>query len=173
VSARPFVVHVAKLRRVLGTRWHEERAGTIDDLACSGSEVPVGALLTADVILEAISGGITVAGTVTAPWTGECRRCLTEATGTLNLKVRELFTAEGDGEDTYPLHDDEVDLEDLVHDAVLLELPLAPLCHEGCQGLCPMCGVNRNDQSCGCEVPRDERWAALDVLRVPDLGAEN
>ena len=43
VSARPFVVHVAKLRRVLGTRWHEVRSGTIDDLACSGSEVPPGA----------------------------------------------------------------------------------------------------------------------------------
>jgi uncharacterized protein len=173
VAARPFVVHVAKMRRVLGTRWHEERSGTIDDLVCSGSRVPDGALLSADVTLEAISGGITVAGVVTAPWAGECRRCLTQATGTLSLPVRELYTAEGDGEDTYRLANEEVDLEDLVHDAVLLELPVAPLCDEGCRGLCPQCGINRNDQQCQCEMPRDERWAALDTLRVPDRGAEN
>lgn len=173
MPARPFIVHVAKLRRVLGTRWHEVRSGTIDDLACSGSQVPVGALLRADVTLESIAGGLTVVGVVEAPWTGECRRCLATASGTLRVPVRELYTADGDGEETYPLVDDEVDLEDLVHDAVLLELPMAPLCDVACRGLCPLCGVNRNEQDCDCEMPRDERWAALDVLRVPDLGDGN
>jgi uncharacterized protein len=173
VSARPFVVHVAKLRRVLGTRWHEVRSGIIDDLACSGSGVPAGAEVRADVTLEAIAGGVSVTGFVVAPWSGECRRCLVQATGTLKIPVRELYTEDGDGEDTYPLTDDEVDLEALVHDAVLLELPIAPLCEEGCLGLCPMCGVNRNETPCRCEMPRDGRWAALDVLRVPDLGTGN
>jgi uncharacterized protein len=173
VSARPFVVHVAKLRRVLGTRWHEVRAGVIDDLACSGSAVPAGAEVGADVTLEAMAGGITVSGVVTAPWAGECRRCLVTASGTLTIPVRELYTEDGDGEDAYRLADDQVDLEDLVHDAVLLELPMAPVCHEGCLGLCPMCGVNRNEKKCSCERPRDDRWAALDVLRVPDLGTGN
>jgi uncharacterized protein len=173
VPARPFVVHVAKLRRVVGTRWHEVRSGTIDDLACSGSSVPAGARLQADVTLESIAGGVSVSGVVTAPWRGECRRCLEQASGTLNLRVRELYTEDGDGEDTYPLVDDQVDLEPLVHDAVLLELPIAPVCDEGCRGLCPLCGVNRNLEQCTCEMPRDERWAALDVLKVPDLGAEN
>jgi uncharacterized protein len=173
VSARPFVVHVAKLRRVLGTRWHEVRTGTLEDLACSGSEVPAGALLQADVTLDAIAGGVAVTGVVTAPWTGECRRCLVPASGTLRVPVRELYTEDGDGEETYPLVDDQVDLGVLVHDAVLLELPIAPLCEEACRGLCPLCGVNRNERECRCELPRDERWAALDVLRVPDLGTEN
>jgi uncharacterized protein len=173
VSAHPFVVHVAKLRRVLGTRWHEVRTGTLEDLACSGSEVPSGAVLGADVMLDAIAGGVAVTGVVTAPWTGECRRCLARATGTIRVPVRELYTEDGDGEETYPLIDDVVDLGVLVHDAVLLELPIAPLCEEACRGLCPMCGVNRNEQECRCELPRDERWAALDVLRVPDLGTEN
>jgi uncharacterized protein len=170
---RPFVVHVAKLRRVPGTRWHEVRSGTIDDLMCSGSAVPDDADLRADVTLESIAGGVTVTGFVVAPWTGECRRCLVPASGTLKIAVRELYTEGGDGEETYPLTNDEVDLEDLVHDAVLLELPVAPLCQEGCLGLCPLCGVNRNEKTCRCEMPRDERWAALDVLRVPDLGVGN
>jgi uncharacterized protein len=173
VAARPFVVHIAKLRRVVGTRWHEVRSGPIDDLACSGSAVPPGADLRADVTLEAIAGGVSVAGVVEAPWAGACRRCLEPASGTLAIRVRELYTPDGDGEDAYPLVDDEVDLEDLVHDAVLLELPIAPVCHEGCRGLCPLCGTNLNEQACLCETPRDERWAALDVLRVPDRGRGN
>jgi uncharacterized protein len=170
---RPFVVHVAKLRRVLGTRWHEVRSGTIDDLVCSASRVPAGAELQADVTLESVAGGVAVSGVVTGPWVGECRRCLAPASGTLRVPVRELYTVGGDGEDTYPLVDEAVDLEDLVHDAALLELPMAPLCRDGCRGLCPICGVNRNEQSCSCQPPRDQRWAALDALRVPDPGAGN
>ena len=167
VTGNPFLVHVAKLRRVVGTRWHERRAGSIDGLDCSGSAVPADAVLSADVVLDAVLGGVAVEGTVTAPWVGECRRCLAPATGELVVAVRELYTEDGDGEDTYPLHDDTVDLEPLVHDAVLLELPQAPLCRPDCAGLCPVCGANRNEERCDCEPPADPRWRALDVLRVP------
>ena len=88
-------------------------------------------------MLEAMPAGISVTGVVTAPWAGECRRCLVTATGTLTVPVRELYTEDGDGEDAYPLADDEVDLEDLVHDAVLLELPHRPASAGGLPGLCP------------------------------------
>lgn len=169
VSAqRPFVVHAAKLRRAVGTRWHEVRRGPIEDLVCSGSAVPDHTEVEADVVLESVMGGVAVAGTVRATWAGSCRRCLNPAGGTLEVPVREHYTADGDGEDTYPLHDDDVDLEPLVRDAVLLELPQAPLCRADCQGLCPICGADRNEVRCRCEPPRDERWAALDVLRDHD-----
>ncbi len=59
-----------------------------------------------------------------------------------------------------------VDLAPLVRDAVLLGLPPAPLCEEGCLGLCPVCGANRNEARCSCDAsPPDPRWAALDALR--------
>jgi uncharacterized protein len=167
-SGRPFVVPVAQLRRAVGTRQHERRQGEIEGLDCSGSSVPEGATPVADVVLEAVLGGVSVTGAVRAPWAGACRRCLTPASGVLTLAVRELYTDEGDGEETYPLVDHEVDLEPLVRDAVLLELPQAPLCRSDCQGLCPFCGVNRNDEVCGCEAPPDPRWSALDALRVPE-----
>jgi uncharacterized protein len=166
-SARPFLVHAARLRRSVGSRQHELRRGVIEDLACAGSRVPEGAEIEADVVLESVMGGLSVAGTVRAPWTGICRRCLEPAGGLLELPVREHFTEGGDGEDTYPLHDGEVDLEPMVRDAVLLELPPAPLCRPDCRGLCPTCGADRNLEPCRCEPGRDDRWAALDVLRVP------
>jgi len=171
VGARPFVVHVAQLRRTTGTRWHEERRGVLGGLDCSGSAVPEGAPVEADVDLDAVLGGVAVEGTVRAPWVGACRRCLAPATGILTVGVRELYTEDGDGEETYPLHGDELDLEPLVRDAVLLELPQAPLCGPDCGGLCPVCGANRNEEDCGCEAPRDVRWAALDALRVADPDA--
>ncbi|MDE3087498.1 MAG: DUF177 domain-containing protein [Acidobacteriota bacterium] len=167
-SARPFLVHAARLRRSVGSRQHEVRRGAIEDLACSGSRVPEGSEVEADVVLESVMGGLSVAGTVRAPWVGTCRRCLEPAGGVLELPVREHFTEEGDGEETYRLDDGEADLEPMVRDAVLLELPQAPLCRPDCQGLCPTCGANRNLEACDCAPVRDDRWAALDALRVPD-----
>jgi uncharacterized protein len=172
-SAHPFVVHVAKLRRAIGTRWTERRVGPIEGLDCSGSAVPEGAAPVADVVLESVLGGVSVTGTVSAKWAGLCRRCLEPASGMLRLSVRELYTEEGDGEETYPLVHDEVDLKPLVRDAVLLELPQAPLCRPDCAGLCPTCGANRNEESCGCAPPPDPRWGALDVLRVPEGRVES
>jgi DUF177 domain-containing protein len=121
----------------------------------------------ADLVIEAVSGDAIVAtGKVTATWTGECRRCLGEASGTLAVDVRELFERGSDEEETYSIDRDQIDVEPLVRDAVLLEVPLAPLCREACKGLCPECGANRNEVDCGHEPDtRDPRWAVLDHLK--------
>jgi uncharacterized protein len=165
VSRGPFVVAVARLRRTFGATSHVVPAGPIADLQVTGTAVPEGAEVGADVTLERIAGGIAVRGVVTAPWVGACRRCLAPLTGRLEVPVRELYTEGGDGEDTYPLEGDEVDLEPLARDAVLLDLPVAPLCRPHCKGLCPLCGADRNEVTCSCSNPGDPRWAALDALR--------
>ncbi len=174
MSGRPFVVHVAQLRRVRGTRWRIVRRGSIEDMACSGSTVPEGAEAAVDVTLESVGGAVSVAGFVEAPWTGECRRCLSSASGTVLVQVLEHYTEDGDGSDTYPLTDDEVDLEPMIRDTVVLELPQAPLCSGDCRGLCPTCGVNLNQESCSCgPPPADPRWAPLGALRLgEDSGGE-
>lgn len=172
----PFVVHVARLRRVPGTRWHEVREGPFDPEGIvrpsteADSLVPAGASATCDVLLEAFAGGVMVTGTVGAPWQGLCRRCAVEVGGELVVGVRERFAppppaGEPEDDEAYPLVDDQLDLGPMVRDAVVLELPLAPVCREACQGLCPHCGADRNEEPCGCVAPRDPRWANLDVLR--------
>lgn len=163
-ASRPFVVHAAKLRRSPGSRWHEVRRGPLGGLACRASAVPDDSEVEADVVLEAVSGAVAVTGTVRARWTGACGRCLAAAAGDLEVAVREHYSEGGDGEDMYPLHDGVVDLEPLVRDAVLLELPQSPLCRLDCRGLCPVCGADRNTEPCQCEPPRDDRWRALDAL---------
>jgi len=54
-----------------------------------------------------------------------------------------------------------------VRDALLLEMPLAPLHDPNCAGLCPTCGVNRNLTHCECVTKEiDPRWAALRSLEL-------
>lgn len=176
MAADPFVVHVARLRRVAGTRRRELRRGPFDPAgelrprSSADSSVPEGADAEADVVLESFAGGVMVTGTVCAPWTGVCARCTAPAGGELRIGVRERFTDPGHGdpddEESYKIHDDELDLGVMVRDAVVLELPLAPLCRPECRGLCPSCGVDRNEETCDCVEPRDPRWASLDVLRA-------
>jgi uncharacterized protein len=167
VGAKPFLVNIGVLRHAPGRRMDAQRSGPMPDLGVTASAVPEGAEITVDAVLEMASGtSVLVTGTVTSPWQGECRRCLGEATGTLSVDVRELYEDRADPEETYQLHGDQLDLGPLVRDAVLLELPLVPLCMEACQGLCPECGANRNQVSCSCTTdPIDPRWAALEALR--------
>jgi uncharacterized protein len=168
MTASPFVVHVARLRRSLGSRSREQRSGRIAGLEVTGSSVPEGSQVDVDVVLESVSGGVEAYGTVEAPWQGPCRRCLDVATGRLVVPVRELYTESGDGDETYPLVNDLIDLEVLAHDAVLLELPPAPLCRQDCLGLCSMCGADLNVERCGCRPLADSRFAVLDVLKGGD-----
>ena len=175
-AANPFVVHVARLRRS-GEPVHEVRRG---EVALAGplheagidpgrSVVPAGAEAGADVTLHPFEGGIDVEGTVSAPWEGICRRCTEPVTGQLRVHVHERFAddpvATAADEELYPIAGDDIDLAPLVRDAIVLELPMAPLCRDDCAGLCPQCGANRNEGDCGCVAPRDPRWANLDVLR--------
>jgi uncharacterized protein len=167
-SSRPFVVQVAGVRKVAGTTRHETRCGVIDGLAAVGVAVPEGEPVCADVELSSYPGGIDVTGTVTASWRGECRRCGGPVAGEVVAQVRERYAplgSAGADEDTYRLAGDELDLEPLARDAVLLDLPLAPLCSEECLGLCPQCGTNWNDGPCHCPGVVDPRWSALDALR--------
>ena len=55
----------------------------------------------------------------------------------------------------------------MVRDALLLDLPLVPLCRSDCAGLCPTCGANHNAVACDCATDEpDPRWAALRSLEI-------
>ena len=131
--------------------------------------VPSGATISLDVRLESVSEGVYVSGTVSAPLRGECARCLDELTDELTIEIGELFayphsaTDETTDDDELPrVVDEHVDVEQTVRDAVVLALPLAPLCTDDCPGLCPDCGGRRADlgPEHGHET-LDSRWAAL------------
>jgi uncharacterized protein len=162
-------VSVADLLPHPGSTKRVERQALLDGLAVSGSSVPAGELTTVDVELQALNDGIVVVGTVRAPWTGECRRCLKAAGGEVVAAVQEIYERDPVEGETRRLRDATVDLSEMARDAVLLELPIAPLCEDDCAGLCPTCGVDRNETDCDCAATEaDPRWAALADLRFED-----
>lgn len=151
MTRRPFVVNVAPLLGARGECQRARRSGVIADLSVCASVVPEGAEVDVEVVLEPAHPGVLVSGVVSAPWAGECRRCLGDVAGCLRVEVRELYEPAGDPDTTYRLVGEQVDLEAMARDAILLELPLAPLCRSGCRGLCPTCGADRNRSECRCE----------------------
>jgi uncharacterized protein len=163
-------IGVMELRRRPGTQRDVHVATTLPGLHITGAQVPDDAELQVDATLESIEGAaVTVTGTVTVPWTAECRRCLDQIGGVATVAVSEVFEVTPVEGETYPIEGDEVDLEPVVRDAALLHLPLAPLCRPDCTGPAPDAfpttveGEAAEDDG---EALRDPRWAALDQLRL-------
>ncbi len=118
--------------------------------------------------------------------TTDCARCLDEFEVELDGEVEGYFLlAEGD-ERPEGMDDDEfevlgadkiMDLEPLIVAALLVEVPLVPLCDEDCAGLCSTCGANLNEGPCACsaapvdDVPRmsDGRVSPFAALKDLDL----
>ncbi len=150
-AGRPWYVPVGALRRRFGSSRDIEVEAPVPHLAVSYAHVPDEALVSFKGTVTSTMGGVVVSGTVRAPYEGECRRCLEEARGELVIDVSEICLDEPEPDLGYRVDPEWLDLEPIVHDACILELPLAPLCREACLGLCPICGVNRNDQTCDCE----------------------
>ena len=112
--------------------------------------------------LESLHDGILVSGEVDATASGECVRCLIDVALPIEVEFQELFAYSFDEAFDYTVHDDYVDLEPVVRDAVVLSLPFQPVCQEDCLGLCPQCGVRLLDNpGHEHEAPVDSRWAAL------------
>ena len=186
-TGRPLLLPVLTLLRQPGTRRAIQVEAPLGELRVADAWVPADVPVTADIVAEATGGdAITVTGEVRVPYRAHCRRCLEEMTGELVSEVREIFERRPVEGETYPLEGDVLDLEPLVRETVLLELPLAPLCREDCEGpapeLFPAAAPNevagssvRGDAEDGATgddgdgegtAALDPRWAALRNLEL-------
>ncbi|ORV98624.1 hypothetical protein AWC13_12430 [Mycobacterium kubicae] len=134
-----------------------------------------GAPLDLDLRVESVSEGVLVSGTVTAPTSGECSRCLAETQGRVQVYLTELFaypnsTTEATTEEDEVGHvvGETISLEQPIIDAVGLELPFSPVCQPDCPGLCPQCGVALATEPDHHHEQIDPRWAKLAQMLQPD-----
>ncbi|HTA09776.1 MAG TPA: YceD family protein [Streptosporangiaceae bacterium] len=134
------------------------------------ARVPAGADLELEVQLEGVAEGVLVTATVSGPLVGECARCLEPFTSAMKVRFQELFALGGDAEladgpdaDSYRLDASGLlDIDPALRDAIVLELPLSPLCEDGCPGLCVECGVRLAEAEPGHgHEQRGTMWAAL------------
>jgi uncharacterized protein len=134
--------------------------------------VPKDADVELSIRLEAVMEGVLVTGTARAPLSGECARCLDPLTSRTEVGFQELFfySAEDAAEDDSLLDGELLDLEPTFRDAVVLALPLSPVCAADCPGLCVECGVKLAEA--GADHGHDKvdvRWAALRNLKIDQL----
>jgi len=172
-----FVFDMRALGRGPGQFRDEKRTATAPAGLGSGLVlVPVGADVALDLRFEAVSEGVLVTGSAVAPLTGECARCLDPLTSTTEVSFQELYRYlpdpgedEDDGEERF-LDGDLLDLEPAFRDAVVLTLPLSPLCQDDCPGLCAECGAKLAeagpDHRHGDKL--DPRWGVLAKLDIHD-----
>jgi uncharacterized protein len=124
--------------------------------------VPAGATIDADLRFESMHEGILVSAELSSTAPGVCGRCLIDIELPVQVDFQELFAYSSDEAFDFEVHDDHVDLEPLIRDAVVLSLPFQPVCRPDCPGLDPETGERLADQP--EYKPReiaDPRWSAL------------
>src|SRR3954469_16635242 len=175
-AANPWRVDLRELGRRAGSLRELER--TVPAPAGWKVEligVPEGAQVRLRLRLESVMEGVLVSGEVEAPVVGSCARCLEPIEDTLDLDVQELFAYEGstteatsDEDEVRLVEGERIDLEPVVRDAVVLSLPLAPVCDEDCAGLCAECGQRWDDlPDDHSHEQLDPRWAGLAAKLTP------
>jgi uncharacterized protein len=178
----PLVIDVRTLPRRPGSMVTVTRSAPAPaDFGVAMARVPEGSPIELDLRLESVLEGVLVSGTADLIITAECSRCLDPFEWHEEFDLTELFRypatdARGavveepeDSEDPLPfVLDDLVDLAPVIRDAVVLDLPLAPLCSEDCLGLCPSCGFRLEDDPSHAHESNDPRWAALAALLESD-----
>ena len=121
--------------------------------------------------------GILVRGTLGTKIRAMCSRCLSPFDHPLRLRIEEEFFPVidvisgislplGEGGGAFTIDENHIlDLSEAVRQYVLLAAPMKPLCRKDCAGLCPSCGRNLNQGSCGCPAGSpDPRWSQLEKL---------
>lgn len=125
-----------------------------------------------------LQANVLVEGRMTAQLETACSRCLEKAVLPVAASFKYTFaplpeeplpewelTAE-DLDFAY-YHEDTIELDDILFEQLLLQVPIKPLCAETCRGLCPRCGVNRNLADCSCrDEEGDDRLAVLKTFKV-------
>ncbi|MEC5168237.1 YceD family protein [Glaciihabitans sp. GrIS 2.15] len=132
-----------------------------------------GSELRVELRMESLHDGILVSADIDGTAAGECGRCLIDIEQAVQVEIQELFAYSSDEAFEYEVHEDTIDLEPVIRDAVVLSLPFQPVCQEDCLGLCPQCGVRLLDNpGHEHENPVDPRWAALGSLAAFDSTTE-
>lgn len=128
--------------------------------------LPKGEEMDVDVRLESVHEGILATGEVFSEAKADCSRCLDPVVIPVEVDFQELFAYSLSSEDDFVVEDEQIDLEQVILDAVVLNLPFQPICSTDCLGLCPNCGERMADNPHHVhEAEIDSRWNELKKLK--------
>ncbi len=164
-----------------------------DELTLTSEEADVVGGLFVSLNIFLMGRRIDVNGVLSGTFRRQCVRCLRayddavelpfaaeyqcdhSAKRSAALVVKELYKApegeedpqEADAEEeTYVCAGDRLELGEMLREQVILATPMQPLCSQDCRGLCPICGLDRNEKTCECiEERRQNPFTALRDLQ--------
>ena len=149
--------------------------------------VPEGDLIEVDARLESVAQGVLISAEIFAVAKGECIRCLDPVELEVERTIQELYRYEPtnekgrkkkrddedvdlDADDELQMEGDTLNLEIPIIDAIILALPVNPLCSTDCLGLCPECGEKwANLPEAHLHEVIDARWSGLEKLDFGNL----
>lgn len=166
------LISVLQAKNELGGRQPFQFVTTADKLNIEGQHpYKEGDIIVTGEMVN-LGDSLTIQGTIKAQASYECNRCLIFFERQETILFAEDFreanqpVSHGVDEDDFMIYEgDFIDIDELVRENLLLNEPLQPLCSESCLGLCPVCGVNRNQATCSCnQTSIDPRLAVLSRL---------
>lgn len=116
---------------------------------------------------------VIVKGVINCNVEQECSRCLNPLSMDIKSQINVVYHSDKDiiKEGHYELKSDELDtgfykndildIDELLIEQLLLNIPMKPLCSPNCKGLCPKCGIDLNLTQCNCEISEINPQLAL------------
>ena len=161
-------INIAHIRQAIGARQSFSFRCPVEEI--TGADPGLWLHGPVEVEGEVVNNGrlLLVSGTVRVASRQTCHRCLADFGRAENIAFTENFQ-ESDSADADPevstFTGDELDIGEVVREALVMAEPLKALCREDCLGICQQCGVNRNLEPCSCQTASiDPRLAALEKL---------
>lgn len=160
----PFRVNLHELPRRAGEmREYVLNFPAPDSIGIPLLEIPRGEILEIRFRAESVDDGVLISGSISSQAKGECGRCLDPLDIAVNQNFQELFLYQSrtsdnpeEDDDLFALDGDIADIEIPIRDAVILSMPINPLCADDCEGLCAGCGEKWRD------LPDDHSHEAVD-----------
>jgi uncharacterized protein len=171
-ASSEYVINTHDLSRSAGSSKQYELSLTpMKDFTNGAVAIDEKDLVEVSVLLESVIDGILTTGTAQAIASGECSRCLDPVRIDLIGDIADLYAYSDkdirtdEADEVRILQGDLLDLEPAVRDALVLAMPLRPLCNDMCLGLCGQCGIRLDDEPDHVHEVIDPRWARLTELK--------
>lgn len=128
----------------------------------SGAETALNGPLTGKLAINATGKRILARGSISAKIRTACARCLEDFDHQVSENIFVVyiprsdrpFEEESESEDPSQEYysGEEIDLWPVIYEHLMLSLPIQTVCRDDCQGICPVCGLNRNTNPCRCRT---------------------
>ena len=169
-------LYIGEVKKSIGRTFRDIEEENFSPLRWRGEKLPFAQSVRLDALLTNCGGEILVKGVVDTALVMPCSRCLEPTLQKIEavfyLEYRNLSrihrlsdieaeAGEADEVGYFWEEDNYIEVTQEIEELILINLPMKPLCSPYCRGLCPICGVNRNKESCSCEEEIDPRLAVL------------